>query len=248
MNATAADSRWEHRLVELVDYQAKHGKWPVYAPDADTDTRVLGQWLMTQRKMLRVQAPDARQQERIRLLDESAPSWRALGGAEDGLTPGWLARLEQVCRFHAEHGRLPRSRGGSEERVLGRWIDAQRAAARGTGTGLWTPERGERLDAALPGWLRKSRPLSTRTGSEAGTAPARGLSARWLLRAEDLQRFLQREGRQPRRNSPGDHERGLAQWLSRQRTAAAGEPRSSWTASRERRLTELVPGWQAADM
>jgi hypothetical protein len=90
------------------------------------------------------------------LLSEFVPNWNI------GTTPGrdtlsrrtkatFEQRALELAEWFAVNGRLPKY-NDPEERNLYVFLNNSRSAARGTGTGTWTPERQAILDAALPGW------------------------------------------------------------------------------------------------
>lgn len=111
----------------------------------------------------------------------------------------WSARFDALQRFHANQGRLPRrSIGGraatAEELSLLSWLRSQRRRE-----ALLTVEQWHALDAL----------------DEAIWEPR---DARWFARLRDLEAFVEMTGRSPRVRSTDRVERGLAHWISRQRS------------------------------
>lgn len=111
----------------------------------------------------------------------------------------WFARFDALRRFHANHGRLPRrSIGGratsAEELGLLSWLRSQRRREV-----LLTVEQWHALDSL----------------DESIWEPR---DARWFARLRDLETFVEETGRSPRVRSTDRVERGLAHWISRQRS------------------------------
>jgi hypothetical protein len=121
----------------------------------------------------------------------------------------WRARLQELDRFLAGHQRRPHSprnetdRGPGSEWALAHWLTTQRSEHR---TGRLPVHRERGLDRVLPSWRLDDRMIEN--------------EARWRLRLAGLLRFLQDNGRLPKRpGTPGDRGNSLAVWLGTQQAA-----------------------------
>lgn len=120
---------FEERLSELEAYVDAHGRLP-----RDTERVGIGRWLGRQRRR-------ATEQNR-KVLDERVPGWRGPNESATGeVTKSFLARVDSLEAYVAEHGRLParRTPGGLPE-----WLLYRRRLA--------SPEQRAVLDARVPGW------------------------------------------------------------------------------------------------
>ncbi|WP_400160554.1 helicase associated domain-containing protein [Arthrobacter sp. BPSS-3] len=75
-NARAAvdEARWHDRLGQLVRFRAEGNDWPRHRGYASEQEHTLGVWLHSQRQSHRNGGLDP---DRVRLLDDAAPGWRA---------------------------------------------------------------------------------------------------------------------------------------------------------------------------
>ena len=133
----------------------------------------------------------------------------------------WLAKVEEVKQYAAQHGRLPLQESGP----LGVWVKKQRMAYKVLQQGdpsPMTPERSAAL-GAVPGWVWDAH------------------ASQWQEQLERLRQHVAQHGRLPLLNSG----LSLACWVSVQRrdykALQQGEP-SPMTAGRIAAL-EAVAGW-----
>lgn len=142
------------------------------------------------------------------------------------LSPVWRRRIEELTAFFAEHGRMPRQRGGDEaETSIGRWLHSQRSKV---AKGILQPRERAALDAIGP-W--DSRFRETRE------------EAQFPARLQAVIGFRARHRRLPSyRSRTSEHESALGTWLHTLRQAAAGGrlPGAMRTA-----LDQSVPGWNS---
>lgn len=137
-----------------------------------------------------------------------------------------LRNLADVLAFHETEGRFPVPHGKTaRERAMGSWLShRRREAAQGT----LSPTYADAL-AGIPGWDK----LSTRKTDD---------EARWQQRLEELRDLRAVGGDWPRHQKTNDtYERTLGVWLHVQRInyrAGRLEP------SKEKKLNEILPGWQ----
>lgn len=120
---------FEERLGELEAYVSGHGRLP-----KPTDQVGIGRWLGNQRRRGSAQ--------NRRALDERVPGGCGTNDSTGGqVTESFLARVDSLEAYVAEHGRLParRTPGGLPE-----WLLYRRRLA--------SPEQRAVLDARVPGW------------------------------------------------------------------------------------------------
>src|SRR5699024_10948915 len=110
---------WRKRAREVAEFQEIYGRLPKNY--GDQNERSLYNWLMRQRRLLR---DGLLHNSKIVLLSELR-GWEKSPSAEQ--TQVWLDRLDGVCEFMADTGRLPRYKNFSseDERVLGVWLHNQ---------------------------------------------------------------------------------------------------------------------------
>ena len=167
--------------------------------------------------------------DRISALDDAAPGWRSkitlsseslhkrLNATELELENRFTVNLREAAAFVAEFDRLPRVNGlCAKTNQLANWLGTQRKSA---SRGNLSIERAQRLDHNLPGWRTDF--------SDEMEGQWQNSLARLVARVKEL-------GRLPTGNSPS------ARWMHQQRKALT-EGRLS--ESRERALSEAVPGW-----
>jgi hypothetical protein len=128
----------------------------------------------------------------------------------------WLARLEEIEAFIAEHGRKPKNTAEpSQERNLSMWLRDQKA------TRTLAPERRLILDARLPGWDKREA---------AAVRPFRE-------GVRDLKLYRDAYGSFPSSRAKDESVLRLAQWLN------ALRHQKKLTAEELAHLDEQIPGW-----
>jgi hypothetical protein len=132
-----AESAWEARLAEMVEYYEAHGRVPPQSAGS------AGRWVHTQRV-----TREAMSAERKAKL-EALPwwSWGQRGQTASSrdrvdAESAWEASLTEVVAYYEEHGRVPPQSAGS----VGRWAHKQRARR-----GTMRAERKAKLEE-LPWW------------------------------------------------------------------------------------------------
>jgi hypothetical protein len=136
---------------DLGSFRLTYERWPQLTATDPGEAR-LARWLALQRKHSRG-GPGSRALTwaRRRHLNLAAPGWRK----DDGITPSWVARADEVGDFHCMYGFLPRRKSSNPgEVILGQWLATQRARARGA-IGL-TDARRTYLNDAAPGWAPRT--------------------------------------------------------------------------------------------
>ncbi|MGF3054585.1 helicase associated domain-containing protein [Microbacterium sp. YY-03] len=123
----------------------------------------------------------------------------------------WEDSFDTLSRVTDRLGRLPRTPAEAEPRLL-MWVTNQRRA-------LNQPQHRQARLEALPGWSWDPR------------------ADQWETRAEHLCDFISAHGRAPIVRTADRHERALAYWLSRQRTA---HENGALSAERSKMLTCAV--------
>ena len=145
------DASWQEGFAALQRYVARVGHARV--PQAHReDGYPLGNWVVTQRQLLRRGKLDHERRSRL----EATTGW-----VWDTREEAWEEGSEHLLRFvdREGHSRVPQSYKDSDGYALGRWVHKQRQAYQ---EGKLDPERRARLEA-LPGWSwspRKGRELS----------------------------------------------------------------------------------------
>jgi len=143
---------------------------------------------------------------------------------EDGLTPAWLKRRDDLAAFITQEGRTPS--GGSAdiaEKRLGAWLNVQRSAYR---RGTLLSSRQNSLDSIGP-WRELSRRFHD--------------AAAWHERLGTLAAYYAENERWPSYKSTtdeGEHQIGV--WLHVQRQQAS---RAQLSDARRDALDQAVPGW-----
>lgn len=204
-------ANWQRTADEVARFQATWGVLPLAGGTRHREAR-LGTWLGAQRTAA---IAATLSDERAAWLDDRLPGWR------ESRADRWAERLAEAAGFLAATGRLPSRTAEADhtERRIAGWVCAQRRAARADALAA---DRRARLDAHLPGWAE--------TGESA-----------WRTRAQELAAFAAAHGRLPAVREADAAARGLAVWLSRQRSLAA---EGRLADSRERWLRLHIPGWQ----
>jgi hypothetical protein len=141
----------------LAAFWNEHGRLPRQSgPDRTEEEARAGNVLRwVRRRYVSLRKPLDRQL--LAYLNRNVPGW-----ATDGVRPAsrgmrgkttFTRSAHQVETFVDRHGRLPTAKGAHpNERVLGRWLNNQRQAAKGKGTGAWTPAKQALLDRLVSGW------------------------------------------------------------------------------------------------
>ena len=219
--------RWHARCQSLRRWIETHSGYLPNQGDKLPCGFGIGKWLQNQRKQLQSQRLEGVQ---VGALDDAAPGWRCMialssegllkrpTATELELENRFTVSLREATAFVAEFGRLPRVSGlSSKTNRLAMWLAAQRRCA---SRGKLSIERAQRLDHTLPGW-RKVEFTDEMEGQ-------------WQNALASLVARVKQLGRLPSRNGPS------AQWMYRQRKALK---EGRLCASRERALSEAVPGW-----
>lgn len=145
---------------------------------------------------------------------------------ERALSPAWRRRIAELTAFVAEHGRMPRQRGGDDaETSIGRWLHSQRSKV---AKGILRPQERAALDAVGP-WDSRLREIRE--------------EARFPGRLQAVIDFKARYRRLPSyRNWVSEDESAMGVWLHTLRQAAAGGrlPLMMKTA-----LDRSLPGWDS---
>ncbi len=147
------------------------------------------------------------------------------------------SKLEAIFESNVAHaaahvarlGRLPRKTAqDADERKAGDFLGTCRQAAqgRGSGAGMWSPERKALLDKHVPGW-----------------ADLRG--SVFEMNVAHAAAQVTRLGRLPRLGSADPGEVKAARFLDRCRLSARGKPSgmSTWTQQHKMLLDTQLPGW-----
>ncbi|GAA1681245.1 hypothetical protein GCM10010977_32340 [Citricoccus zhacaiensis] len=145
----------------------------------------------------------------------------------------WRARLEELQRFLDTHQRRPHASEHDTKRCVGdewslaHWLTMQRSQDH---LGRLAEHRARRLDQTLPSWRIDDRALAA--------------EAAWRLKLVEVLRFLNAQGRLPRRSkSASPDETVLASWIEgqrdRDRDGTLDPERAFW-------LDRQVPEWKDA--
>lgn len=143
-------------LENLVRYVQDHGEFPT-SKASDPGIRKIGYWIERRRFEASNGIPNDEFHPR---LDEALPGWREPQKRlkED---VNWSRKFESLVSYLAAGNDWPRNRTGEseEERAHGRWLGTQRHLR---SKGELDPDRHQRLDDTLPGWVegRKSHKRS----------------------------------------------------------------------------------------
>lgn len=140
-------TRWQEKLAALAAYRASGKDWPLHQGSAGEEHE-LGAWLHRQRFEVHRGELDPQKAE---ALDAAVPGWRTGRKPRSMANEAkWQDRLDALVVYLAAHD-WPRNKAqpGSEEHLLGVWLQAQRNRQR---EGRLTPERAQALNAAAPGW------------------------------------------------------------------------------------------------
>mmetsp|Transcript_9998 Transcript_9998/g.26535 ORF Transcript_9998/g.26535 Transcript_9998/m.26535 type:complete len:477 (+) Transcript_9998:67-1497(+) len=202
--------KWRARCRELRQWVCKHGRLPVRKAASKKEAS-LAAWLSaTYTKKFKEKVLTAEQLKqlrgvpgmRVRLMQ-----WRS--GA--GKPVKWDSRCDDLRRWVAKHGRLPRrTASDQEEQSLSTWLSAASIKLRGDAL---TPEQRVRLERVAGVSVRIRKCL-------ADAASPRN----WVARCDEFVLWASRHQRLPRRNSDDARERTLAAWLSsRQQLHKRGE-------------------------
>jgi len=110
---------WYEKYNELKVFWKKHGHCDVPKRGGTQSTKVLGEWVLTQRKMKKKYDAGAKTEisvEKVRLLADINFPWSALGER-------WNEKFEELQKFKEKHGhcRVPIHSG-----KLGQWVENQR--------------------------------------------------------------------------------------------------------------------------
>ena len=186
----------------------------------------IGGWFYNQRMQLQRQRLEG---DRIGALDNAAPGWRSMialtskslhkqpTATELEHENRYTENLREAVAFVAEFGRLPRVNGlCAKTDRLAKWLASQRSCA---SFGKLSIERAQSLDHNLPGWRMEFTDE---------------MMGQWQKALASLVARVKELGRLPTGNSPS------AQWMYRQRKALT---QGKLCESRERALSEAVPGW-----
>lgn len=152
---------------------------------------------------------------------------KAALGAVTRQTSAGMQNLNDVMEFFEASKRLP-STGGktARERALGAWLHRQRQLS---DAGTISPTYSEGL-SVIPGW-------------DAGPSYQDRHEAQWEQRLQALIGYRAAGNEWPRHQKTDDvHERTLGIWLHGQRINRRD---GTLTPEREKKLNELLPGWQA---
>lgn len=142
------------------------------------------------------------------------------------LSPAWRRRIAELTAFVAEHGRMPRQKGGDDaETSIGRWLHAQRGKV---AKGILRPQERAALDAVGP-WDSRLREIRE--------------EARFPARLQAVIDFKARYRRLPSyRNWVSEDESAMGVWLHTLRQAAAGGRLSLMMKTA---LDRSLPGWDS---
>ena len=230
--AGALPPQWEQQRQRVLAFAVQHSRVPRCAGSAQQalaeGERPLGRWCAEQRRRREgSKGPPMSPAEAAAL--EAIPGW--VWGARPQVRMPWRKWLEQMAAFTAQHGRLPRVRGGElllpSERELGRWCDNQRQRRKGNRAPALSAAEVAALEA-VPGWWWD--------GSEL-----------WERHRQAVTAFAAEHGRLPR-PKPGKQEpllsgeRELGIWCDNQRQRRKGNHGLALSAAQVAAL-EGVPGW-----
>lgn len=154
-------------------------------------------------------------------------SHKAALGAVTRQTSAGLRNLNDVVAYFEATERLP-STGGktARERALGAWLHRQRQLS---AAGTISPTYREGL-SVIPGW-------------DAGPSYRDRHATQWEQRLQELVDYRAAGNESPRHQKTDDtYERTLGIWLHGQRISRRD---GTLAPEREKRLNELLPGWQA---
>jgi ribosomal protein S18 len=214
----SSETVWRDNLELLHDFVSERGRMP---SSEETYLGVrLGLWVRNQRN--RKLSPD-----RIAAL-ESINGW--VWNANDWELI-WQTAFEALGAFVEAHGRLPKRWEVRGDVKLGRWVDNQRRAKKGQGTGRITPDRIAALET-IPGW----------SWGKTKDDPA---DAAWWTNFELLRSYVAKNHKTPPVRAVY---RGvqLGAWAHSQRQVKKGQGKGRITPERIAAL-ETISGWQWGD-
>ena len=145
--------------------------------------------------------------------------------------------IRPLVEYVRSHGRLPRQSGNDRdeaERVAGNLLRTLRRRAQAEGKAGMDAKLRTLLDQTIPNWLTDEvRPA------------ARGMRGIRTFEAQvyKAHRFMQRHNRLPSAASFDPREAAIGRFLRNHRQAVQGRGTASWSATKERLLDKLVPGW-----
>lgn len=154
MSDLRRDERGFAMLADDVgSFRLTYRRWPQRTATDPGEAR-LARWLYVQRHHARGGPGSERLTwARRRHLNLAAPGWRQ----DDGITPSWVARADELGDFRWMYERLPSACSANPaEASLAKWFAVQRAQAR-AGSGTLTRARRAYLSQAAPGWEPKAR-------------------------------------------------------------------------------------------
>ncbi|HEY6169683.1 MAG TPA: helicase associated domain-containing protein, partial [Verrucomicrobiae bacterium] len=188
--------KWERRVAELLAFKERFGHTRV--PAKWKENKPLGHWVHVQREFRKKGMISA---ERIAQLDSIGFEWSDPGRLSLTCETHWEARwdqkFEQLREFKERHGHCEVPGGGSELRLLAKWVQRQRGDRI---RGALRPDRKDRLDALGFTWGSVNPSL-------------RNL---WEDRFAELLAFKERFGH-TRVPAKWEGNLGLGHWVSNQR-------------------------------
>lgn len=138
----------------------------------------------------------------------------------------WRKKLDEVIRFRATYGRLPRRDQDEYERALFRWIAVQR---RSYEAGHMSEAKSVLLNG-VSGW---SVNVHQRERDEL-----------WRSNLSNLQDYVLEFETMPHyKNFSTEHEHSLGVWLHRQHQSRAEQTLARWRLDA---LDETIPGWKSS--
>lgn len=139
---------WRRRAKEIVAFQSEHGRLP--SRTGDPGERLLHSWLAVQRR----ENKDGRLPSTKLTLLQDLDDWM-IDPWQKELDDAWRNKLNAVCQFFEEQGRIPRYRTykSDQERRLGVWLHNQHQRR---SRQLLAPWRLDALNVNLPGWRSRA--------------------------------------------------------------------------------------------
>ena len=205
---------WTYRKV--VAYAKEHGTVP-------PRSHPLGGWVQEQRTAKRGTGTGKMTPERRRLLGSIKNAQGEIVWMWDVDDERWMEKYWKLVAYVKEHGTVP----PWNHPELGSWMNNQRLANRGTGTGKMTPERIALLDG-----------IENAQGERVWVWRVDG-EAQWMASRDALVDYMDVNEKMP---TTAKSDLKLWKWTNTQRTAKRGTKKGKMTEERIQQL-EALPGW-----
>jgi superfamily II DNA or RNA helicase len=205
---------WMENYEKVKEFVEKKGEYPSEESKIEEEQKI-GRWCGAQRQNKKGQALGKITEERIKLL-ESIPNWKW-----DVISDNWNETFNNLKLFYSKNNKCAnRCSMDEEEKILGVWIDTQKANKK---ENILTEYRIKLLET-IPGWKWDL------------------LDEKWMENYEKVKEFVKTNNKYPSHHSKNEEEKSLGMWVGTQKQSKKGNRANNLTPKRTILLEDL-PEW-----